>query len=121
MKIYLTLLIVALILLFNVTNSKHFENTFGKQITKSQKRNLKARLANNKDHSKLLNFTRSHYQKTELSAESFLHEITRLVISDFEILKQNKIKGITFEILRDMIHNDRDFGSNITDGRIIRT
>jgi len=117
MKIHLTLLIIALILLFNATNAKHFENSFAREITKSHKRNLKTRgtNTNNKDHSKLLNFTRSHYQKTEFSAENFLHEISRLVISDFEILKKHHIKGITFEILRDMIHNDRDFGSNITD------
>merc|ERR1712032_1676451 len=50
----------------------------------------------------------------EKSAEFFLKEISNLVISDFKILKKNKIKGITLKILKDMIHNDQDFLKDIS-------
>jgi hypothetical protein len=117
MKIQLTYLVIALILLFNVTNTLKFDNTFRKMHSIKSNMNIKSNSNSiiNKNYSKLLNFTRNHYQNTEISAENFLHEISRLVISDFEVLRKNNLKGITFEILRDMIHNDKDFGNNVTD------
>jgi hypothetical protein len=116
MKIQLTYFIIALILLSNAY-SLQFDVTLEKMDSKKQFINIRSKSEStvNKDHSKLLNFTRNHYQNTEASAENFLHEISRLVISDFEVLKKHHIKGITFEILRDMIHNDKDFGNNVSD------
>lgn len=108
MKIYLTLFICALILLFNNIYCK--EENFN-----STKKNSTEK---NSTNTNILNFTRKHYQNTEKSAEKFLKEITQLVISDFEILKENKIEGISLKVLKHMIHNDTEFLNNITDEEI---
>merc|ERR1712151_391560 len=63
---------------------------------------------------KVLNSSRKFYKQTEKSAEFFLKEISNLVISDFKILKKNKIQGITLPLLKGMIHNDQDFLKDIS-------
>ena len=107
-------------MLFNFvlnTNLNSDRNSFRKKRNFKQNTNSISKLksTNNKEYKNLLNITRSHYQSSEIFAENFLHEVSRLVISDFETLKNHNIKGITLEILKDMIHNDKDFGANITD------
>jgi hypothetical protein len=135
MKIYLTLFIYALILLCKIPqiksknletekklaieknllhNHNHNQNNLNRKVKKPQQTKLPIIKTNN-TNIKLLNSTRNFYKEAAQAAENFLKQITNLVISDFEILKENKFEGISLEVLKNMIHNDKEFLINVPD------
>jgi hypothetical protein len=161
MKIYLTIFIFALILLYKFPEIKS-KNLIKKTQTQSEKKTANKFLLNNNSNNnnnkntplqksqekfklikkntthinnnknknntsntknlniniKLLNSTRNFYKEAEKSAENFLREISNLVISDFEILKENKLEGISLEVLKNMIQNDQEFFISIPEKEI---
>jgi len=110
MKISLSIALLVLMLNFSFIESTKL-NLSQKNLEK--KGNLKVTEENQRKI--LLNSDRRFYNKTQTSAENFLLDISHLVLNDFKILNKKHINGITFEILKDMIHSDRDFGNSITD------
>jgi len=110
MKISLTIVVIALILNLSLISCLKLENNKN-SIEKSNILNDNKANVNKK----VLDAERKFYKETELSAENFLFDISHLVLNDFKILKRNNLNGITFDVLKNMIHSDKDFGNNITD------
>lgn len=110
MKISLTIVVIALILNLSLISTLKLENN---KNTIEKNSNLNENEI--KGNKKVLDAERKYYKETEISAENFLFDISHLVLNDFKILKNNNLTGITFDVLKNMIHSDKDFGNNITD------